>query len=190
MLDKHENSLSQLWESSKIDNLSTICTNLIEKQYFRVTYTDAVKLLEKNNDNFKFKVKWGDDLQKEHEKYLVKLCNNTPVFVTDFPAILKPFYARSNDDNNTVSAVDLLVPEVGELFGGSLREERYDIIKQRLDRLGITDSYQWYLDLRRFGSVPHGGYGMGFERLLQCFLGINNIKDVLPFPRWPHNCSM
>ncbi|KAM6172788.1 asparaginyl-tRNA synthetase isoform 4-T4 [Erethizon dorsatum] len=135
---------------------------------------------------------WGTDLQTEHEKYLVKHCGNIPVFVTNYPLALKPFYMRDNEDGpqHTVAAVDLLVPVVGELFGGSLREERYHVLEQRLARSGLTEAYQWYLDLRRFGSVPHGGFGMGFERYLQCILGVDNIKDVIPFPRFTHSCLL
>ncbi|MEJ1272826.1 asparaginyl-tRNA synthetase 2 (mitochondrial)(putative) [Cricetulus griseus] len=130
-----------------------------------------------------FQVEWGVDLQTEHEKYLVKHCGNIPVFVINYPLALKPFYMRDNEDapQHTVAAVDLLVPGVGELFGGSLREERYHILEHRLAR---------YLDLRQFGSVPHGGFGMGFERYLQCILGVDNIKDVIPFPRFTHSCLL
>ncbi|XP_017177741.1 asparaginyl-tRNA synthetase isoform X1 [Mus musculus] len=136
--------------------------------------------------------KWGVDLQTEHEKYLVRHCGNIPVFVINYPSELKPFYMRENEDGpqNTVAAVDLLVPGVGELFGGSLREERYHVLEQRLARSGLTKAYQWYLDLRKFGSVPHGGFGMGFERYLQCILGVDNIKDVIPFPRFTHSCLL
>ncbi|XP_038170186.1 probable asparagine--tRNA ligase, mitochondrial isoform X2 [Arvicola amphibius] len=135
---------------------------------------------------------WGEDLHTEHEKYLVRHCGGTPVFVINYPAALKPFYMRDNEDGpqRTVAAVDLLVPGVGELFGGSLREERYHILEQRLARSGLTEAYQWYLDLRQFGSVPHGGFGMGFERYLQCILGVDNIKDVIPFPRFTHSCLL
>ncbi|XP_071472638.1 asparaginyl-tRNA synthetase isoform X5 [Marmota flaviventris] len=135
---------------------------------------------------------WGVDLQTEHEKYLVKHCGDIPVFVINYPLALKPFYMRDNEDGpqHTVAAVDLLVPGVGELFGGSLREERYHFLKQQLARSGLTEAYQWYLDLRRFGSVPHGGFGMGFERYLQCILGVENIKDVIPFPRFTHSCLL
>uniref|UniRef100_A0A3B4YNH3 Asparaginyl-tRNA synthetase 2, mitochondrial n=1 Tax=Seriola lalandi dorsalis TaxID=1841481 RepID=A0A3B4YNH3_SERLL len=136
--------------------------------------------------------RWGCDLQTEHEKYLVKHCGNIPVFVTDYPYDLKPFYARDNQDHpkHTAAAVDLLVPGVGELCGGSLREERLDLLRARLEEVGLEETYSWYLDLRRFGSVPHGGFGLGFERFLQCILGIDNIKDVTPFPRFSHSCLL
>uniref|UniRef100_A0A6Q2ZDQ6 Aminoacyl-transfer RNA synthetases class-II family profile domain-containing protein n=1 Tax=Esox lucius TaxID=8010 RepID=A0A6Q2ZDQ6_ESOLU len=135
---------------------------------------------------------WGCDLQTEHEKYLVKHCGNIPLFVTDYPYTLKPFYARDNLDKplHTVAAVDLLVPGVGELCGGTLREERLDLLKTRLALAGLDETYRWYLDLRRFGSVPHGGFGMGFERYLQCVLGVDNIRDVIPFPRYSHSCLL
>ncbi|XP_074917892.1 asparaginyl-tRNA synthetase isoform X2 [Chelonoidis abingdonii] len=135
---------------------------------------------------------WGYDLQTEHEKYLVKHCGEVPVFVVNYPYDLKPFYMRDNEDGpqHTVAAVDLLVPGIGELCGGSLREERLHFLQSRLERLGLADAYQWYLDLRQFGSAPHGGFGMGFERYLQCILGVDNIKDVIPFPRFPHSCLL
>ncbi|XP_061314066.1 probable asparagine--tRNA ligase, mitochondrial isoform X2 [Pezoporus flaviventris] len=135
---------------------------------------------------------WGCDLQTEHEKYLVKHCGEVPVFVINYPYDLKPFYTRDNEDGpqHTVAAVDLLVPGVGELCGGSLREERLPFLESRLQRLGLADTYQWYLDLRKFGSVPHGGFGMGFERYLQYILGVDNIKDVIPFPRFSHSCLL
>uniref|UniRef100_A0A673AQ86 Asparaginyl-tRNA synthetase 2, mitochondrial n=1 Tax=Sphaeramia orbicularis TaxID=375764 RepID=A0A673AQ86_9TELE len=142
--------------------------------------------------NSSFSPQWGCDLQTEHEKYLVKHCGNIPVFVTDYPYALKPFYARDNQDrpNHTAAAVDLLVPGVGELCGGSLREERLHLLQSRLEQVGLEDIYSWYLDLRRFGSVPHGGFGLGFERYLQCILGVDNIKDVIPFPRFSRSCLL
>ncbi|XP_053416044.1 probable asparagine--tRNA ligase, mitochondrial isoform X2 [Nycticebus coucang] len=157
-----------------------------------ISYTEAVEILKQASQNFTFTPEWGVDLQTEHEKYLVKHCGNIPVFVINYPSALKPFYVRDNEDSpqHTVAAVDLLVPGVGELFGGSLREERYHVLEQRLARSGLNEVYQWYLDLRRFGSVPHGGFGMGFERYLQCILGVENIKDVIPFPRFTHSCLL
>ncbi|XP_063549491.1 asparaginyl-tRNA synthetase isoform X2 [Gorilla gorilla gorilla] len=157
-----------------------------------ISYTEAVEILKQASQNFTFTPEWGADLRTEHEKYLVKHCGNIPVFVINYPLALKPFYMRDNEDGpqHTVAAVDLLVPGVGELFGGGLREERYHFLEERLARSGLTEVYQWYLDLRRFGSVPHGGFGMGFERYLQCILGVDNIKDVIPFPRFPHSCLL
>ncbi|CAH6792639.1 Nars2 [Phodopus roborovskii] len=166
--------------------------HMLKNNFLIISYTEAVEILKQASQNFTFTPKWGVDLQTEHEKYLVKHCGNIPVFVINYPLALKPFYMRDNEDapRHTVAAVDLLVPGVGELFGGSLREERYHILEQRLARSGLGKAYQWYLDLRQFGSVPHGGFGMGFERYLQCILGVDNIKDVIPFPRFTHSCLL
>lgn len=166
--------------------------HMLKNNFLIISYTEAVEILKQASQNFTFTPKWGEDLRTEHEKYLVRHCGGTPVFVTNYPAALKPFYMRDNEDGPqpTVAAVDLLVPGVGELFGGSLREERYHVLEQRLARSGLTEAYQWYLDLRQFGSVPHGGFGMGFERYLQCILGVDNIKDVIPFPRFTHSCLL
>ncbi|NXK77380.1 SYNM protein, partial [Amazona guildingii] len=157
-----------------------------------ISYSEAVEILKQASQAFTFKPEWGCDLQTEHEKYLVKHCGEVPVFVINYPYDLKPFYMRDNEDGpqHTVAAVDLLVPGVGELCGGSLREERLSFLESRLQRLGLADTYQWYLDLRKFGSVPHGGFGMGFERYLQYILGVDNIKDVIPFPRFSHSCLL
>ncbi|XP_063497515.1 asparaginyl-tRNA synthetase isoform X5 [Symphalangus syndactylus] len=166
--------------------------HMLKNNFLIISYTEAVEILKQASQNFTFTPEWGADLQTEHEKYLVKHCGNIPVFVINYPLALKPFYMRDNEDGpqHTVAAVDLLVPGVGELFGGGLREERYHFLEERLARSGLTEVYQWYLDLRRFGSVPHGGFGMGFERYLQCILGVDNIKDVIPFPRFPHSCVL
>uniref|UniRef100_A0A3B3VQ88 asparagine--tRNA ligase n=1 Tax=Poecilia latipinna TaxID=48699 RepID=A0A3B3VQ88_9TELE len=157
-----------------------------------ISYTEAIDILHRSSEKFTFPTDWGCDLMTEHEKYLVKHCGNVPVFVTNYPYDLKPFYARDNQDHpkHTAAAVDLLVPGVGELCGGSLREERLNLLMDRLKRVGLEDTYNWYLDLRRFGSVPHGGFGLGFERYLQCVLGVDNIKDVIPFPRFSHSCLL
>ncbi|XP_058162031.1 asparaginyl-tRNA synthetase isoform X4 [Dasypus novemcinctus] len=169
-----------------------ILEHMLKNNFLIISYTEAVEILKQSSQIFTFTPEWGVDLHAEHEKYLVKHCGNIPVFVINYPLELKPFYMRDNEDGpqQTVAAVDLLVPGVGELFGGSLREERYHFLAQRLARSGLTEAYQWYLDLRRFGSVPHGGFGMGFERYLQCILGIQNIKDVIPFPRFTHSCLL
>ncbi|KAM5181290.1 asparaginyl-tRNA synthetase isoform 1-T2 [Mantella aurantiaca] len=168
------------------------CEKLIKKKFIVMSYTEAIEILHKAQVSFKYSTEWGCDLQTEHEKYLVRHCGDVPVFIVNYPYDLKPFYTRDNEDGpqHTASAVDLLVPGIGELFGGSLREERLHILQSRLHRLGLTDAYQWYLDLRKFGSVPHGGFGMGFERYLQCILGIDNIKDAIPFPRYPYSCLL
>ncbi|XP_041571052.2 asparaginyl-tRNA synthetase isoform X2 [Taeniopygia guttata] len=165
---------------------------ILKNKFMIISYSEAVEILKQAPQTFTFKPEWGCDLQTEHEKYLVKHCGEVPVFVVNYPYDLKPFYMRDNEDGpeHTVAAVDLLVPGVGELCGGSLREERLPFLESRLQRLGLTDAYQWYLDLRKFGSVPHGGFGMGFERYLQYILGVDNIKDVIPFPRFSHSCVL
>ncbi|NXD52417.1 SYNM protein, partial [Corvus moneduloides] len=157
----------------------------------RISYSEAVEILKQAPQTFTFKPEWGCDLQTEHEKYLVKHCGEVPVFVVNYPYDLKPFYMRDNEDGpqHTVAAVDLLVPGVGELCGGSLREERLPFLKSRLQSVTVCLNYR-YLDLRKFGSVPHGGFGMGFERYLQYILGVDNIKDVIPFPRFSHSCLL
>ena len=165
-------------------------TNLVNSKFGQVTYTDAVKILEKNNENFEFKVYWGCDLQTEHERYLTEKVFNGPVFVTDYPKEIKAFYMRMNDDNKTVAAMDMLVPGVGELIGGSQREERLDLLVARMKELGLNEKdYWWYLDLRRYGGTKHAGYGMGFERMVMYLTGVNNIRDVLPFPRTVSNAE-
>ncbi|XP_077422099.1 asparaginyl-tRNA synthetase [Vanacampus margaritifer] len=165
---------------------------MLKERFHVMTYSEAIKILQRSSRTFIFPTNWGCDLQTEHEKYLVQHCGSRPVFVTDYPYRLKPFYARDNRDHpqHTAAAVDLLVPGVGELCGGSLREERLDLLSARLEEVGLEDTYSWYLDLRRFGSTPHGGFGMGFERFLQCILGVDNIKDVIPFPRFSHSCQL
>ena len=143
-----------------------------------------MKELEKNKDGFEFKPYWGCDLQTEHERYLTEKVINGPVIVTDYPKELKAFYMKLNDDNKTVSAMDVLVPRIGEIIGGSEREYRYDVLLGRIRELGLDEqAYSWYLDLRRFGSAPHAGFGLGFERLMRYVTGMENIRDVIPFPR-------
>ena len=165
-------------------------TKLVNSKFGQVTYTDAVKILEKNNDNFEYKVSWGCDLQTEHERYLTEKVFDGPVFVTDYPKEIKAFYMRMNDDNKTVAAMDMLVPGVGELIGGSQREERLDLLLARMEELGLdAKDYWWYLDLRRYGGTKHAGYGMGFERMVMYLTGVNNIRDVLPVPRTVSNAE-
>ncbi|XP_053241146.1 probable asparagine--tRNA ligase, mitochondrial isoform X1 [Podarcis raffonei] len=165
---------------------------MLKNRFITMSYTEAIEVLKRARQEFIYKPEWGRDLQTEHERYLVQHCGEIPVFVFNYPYDLKPFYMRDNEDGaqHTVSAVDLLVPAVGELCGGSLREDRHDFLQSRLQRLGLEDTYQWYIDLRRFGSTPHGGFGMGFERYLRCILGVENIKDVIPFPRFSHSCVL
>ncbi len=165
-------------------------TQLVNSEFAHVSYTDAVAILEKNNAQFEYPVSWGSDLQTEHERYLTEKVFEKPVFVTDYPKEIKAFYMRQNDDGKTVAAMDMLVPGVGELIGGSQREERYDLLVSRMQELGINiEDYGWYLDLRRFGGTKHAGFGLGFERLLMYLTGISNIRDVIPFPRTAGLCE-
>ena len=164
--------------------------HVANSDFVRISYTDAVKLLEKNNDNFEYKVSWGCDLQTEHERYLTEKEFGKPVFVTDYPKEIKAFYMRLNDDNKTVAATDLLVPGIGELCGASQREERYDVLLNRIRELGLNEEdYWWYLDLRRFGGNKHAGFGLGFERMVMYLTGVDNIRDVLPHPRTVGNAD-
>ena len=161
---------------------------LLKVEFKRMTYTEAVDILEKSGEKFNYPVKWGIDLQTEHERYLTEKVINGPVFLIDYPKEIKAFYMRQNDDGKTVAAVDLLVPGIGEIIGGSQREERLDILKQRMKDLGLhEEDYWWYLDLRKYGSVKHSGFGLGFERAIMYFSGMANIRDVIPFPRTPKN---
>ncbi len=165
-------------------NLITRLKNIVNSDFGVVTYTEAVNLLEQNNDNFEYKVSWGIDLQTEHERYLTEQIYKKPVFVIDYPKEIKSFYMRENDDGKTVAAMDLLVPEIGEIVGGSQREERLDRLERRMKDLNLPEEdYWWYLDLRRYGTAVHSGFGLGFERLIMYLTGISNIRDVLPFPR-------
>ncbi len=158
--------------------------NIVYSDFATVTYTEAIELLEKHKDEFQYPVYWGADLQTEHERYLTEKIFQKPVFVTNYPKEIKAFYMRLNDDGKTVAAVDLLVPGVGEIIGGSQREERIDLLIERLKELGLKEEdYWWYLDLRKYGGVKHAGYGLGFERLIMYLTGMQNIRDVLPFPR-------
>ena len=162
--------------------------HILDSPFETLTYTEAVKLLEASGEAFEFPVGWGKDLQSEHERWLAEKKVGRPLFVIDYPAAIKAFYMRLNDDARTVAAMDLLVPGVGEIIGGSQREERLDALQARMAAMGIPASdYDWYLDLRRYGSVPHSGFGAGFERLLMYITGLDNIRDVLPFPRTPGN---
>ena len=157
---------------------------LIESDFARITYTDAFKLLKKNSDRFKDVPEWGNDISTEYERFLADYHYGCPVFVTDYPAAIKPFYMRLNDDGRTVACTDLIIPDVGETVGGSQREERLDVLSTRARECGINlDDYSWYFDLRKWGSAPHSGFGLGFERLLMYLTGIENIRDVIPFPR-------
>ena len=172
--------LNQFVDKGLIVRLTAVATS----DFARVTYTDAVKMLEENNDKFEFKAYWGCDLQTEHERYLTEQIFKKPVFVTDYPKEIKVFYMRLNDDGKTVAACDCLVMGIGEIIGGSQREERYDVLLERIKELGLNEEdYWWYLDLRKYGGTKHAGFGLGFERLVMYLTGISNIRDVLPFPR-------
>ena len=156
--------------------------------FVRLSYGEAIEILQSAAANFEFEPVWGGDLQSEHERYLTEQHFGQPVFVYDWPRDIKAFYMRENDDGKTVAAMDLLVPQIGELIGGSQREERYETLRKRLDADGLNhDDYWWYLDTRRFGTAPHAGFGLGFERFLMFVTGVTNIRDVIPYPRTPKN---
>ena len=164
--------------------------HIVNAEFGRIAYTDAIKELEKVNDKFEYNVSWGCDLQTEHERYLSEVIFQKPVFVTDYPMDIKAFYMKQNPDGKTVAAADLLAPGIGEIIGGSQREDSFEKLEHRMNQLGLKKAdYWWYLDLRRFGSVPHSGFGLGFERLIMYITGIGNIRDVIPFPRTPNNCE-
>ena len=166
-------------------------THVMNSDFGRVTYTEAIGLLEKHNDKFDYKVSWGCDLQTEHERYLTEEIFKRPVFVTDYPKEIKAFYMKLNEDGKTVAAMDCLVPGIGEIIGGSQREENYDILRDRIRELGMREEdYGFYMDLRRFGTVRHAGFGLGFERCVMYLTGMGNIRDVLPFPRTVNNCEL
>ena len=159
-------------------------TALVDSDFGHVTYTEAIELLQKSGNKFDYPVSWGIDLQTEHERYLTEKIFGKPVFVTDYPKEIKAFYMRMNDDNKTVAAMDMLVPGVGELIGGSQREERLDRLEARMKELSMTtEDYYWYLELRKYGGAKHAGFGLGFERLIMYLTGISNIRDVEAFPR-------
>ena len=171
---------NKFMDSGLIERLQGI----VNSDFGRVSYTEAVEILEKVKDKFEYPVYWGCDLQTEHERYLTEEVFKRPVFVTDYPKEIKAFYMRLNDDNKTVAAADCLVPGIGEIIGGSQREERLDVLTQRIDECGLNrEDYDWYINLRKFGGTKHAGYGLGFERLIMYMTGISNIRDVLPFPR-------
>ncbi|NEP15027.1 MAG: asparagine--tRNA ligase [Symploca sp. SIO2C1] len=173
--------------NKRIDN-SVLATadNIINNEFERITYTDAIALLEKADRKFEYSVSWGLDLQSEHERYLAEELFKKPVIVTDYPVEIKAFYMRLSDDEKTVRAMDVLAPKIGEIIGGSQREERLDVLEKRIASQGIPpEDLWWYLDLRRYGTVPHAGFGLGFERLVQFMTGMGNIRDVIPFPRTP-----
>lgn len=164
--------------------------NILNNKFERLEYTKAIEILQNANKDFEYKAEYGADLQTEHERYLTEEHFKKPVFVYNWPKEIKPFYMKSNDDNKTVGAMDLLVPQIGELIGGSQREDDYETLKENLKAHGIPEEdYYWYLDLRKWGSVPHSGFGLGFERMIMLVTGLSNIRDVIPFPRTPKNCE-
>lgn len=164
--------------------------HIVNSSFERVTYTEAIEILQKSGKEFQYPVEWGLELQTEHERYLTEEVYKKPIFVTDYPKDCKAFYMRLNDDGKTVAACDMLVPGVGEIIGGSQREERLDVLEARMKELGISENgYEWYLDLRRYGGVKHAGYGLGFERMIMYLTGMSNIRDVLPFPRTPKSAE-
>jgi asparaginyl-tRNA synthetase len=177
---------NQWYDQSAIATLQSI----VNSRFERLTYTEAVSLLEGSGESFEFPVKWGLDLQSEHERYLTEKKIGRPVVVTDYPREIKAFYMRLNDDGKTVRAMDVLMPRIGEIIGGSQREERLEVLQERMRQAGLSEQpYWWYLDLRRYGTVPHAGFGLGFERTVQFITGMQNIRDVIPFPRTPKSAE-
>lgn len=181
------NFFHQFIDKGLLERLNHVATS----DFGRVTYTEAIEILEKNNENFDYKVFWGCDLQTEHERYLTEQIFKKPVFVTDYPKDIKAFYMKLNDDNKTVAAMDLLVPGIGEIIGGSQREDHYDKLLDRMKELNLNEKdYDFYLDLRKYGSTRHSGFGLGFERCVMYLTGMGNIRDVIPFPRTVNNCEL
>ncbi len=178
---------NQFIDPGLIDRLN----NVLENDFGHVTYTEAIEILEKNNDNFDYPVHWGSDLQTEHERYLTEQVFKRPVFVTDYPKEIKAFYMKLNEDGKTVAAMDCLVPGIGEIIGGSQREDNYDLLQKRLQELNLNEEdYDFYMDLRKYGSTRHAGFGLGFERCVMYLTGMGNIRDVIPFPRTVNNCEL
>ncbi|MBR2013480.1 MAG: asparagine--tRNA ligase [Clostridia bacterium] len=178
---------NQFIDPGLIDRLN----NVLENDFGHVTYTEAIEILEKNNANFDYPVHWGSDLQTEHERYLTEEVFKRPVFVTDYPKEIKAFYMKLNEDGKTVAAMDCLVPGIGEIIGGSQREDNYELLQQRLKELNLNEEdYGFYMDLRKYGSTRHAGFGLGFERCVMYLTGISNIRDVIPFPRTVNNCEL
>ena len=180
------NFLNSFVDKGLVDRLKFVR----DREFVRCPYTEAISILENSGEKFEYPISWGSDLQTEHERYLTEKHFGKPVFVTDWPKEIKAFYMRMNDDGKTVAAADLLVPVVGELCGGSQREERYDVLEARIREMGMNpEDYWWYLELRKYGTAPHAGFGMGFERMIMYLTGIANIRDVLPFPRTTQNAD-
>jgi asparaginyl-tRNA synthetase len=178
--------LNDMFDKELIDRLKFVVNN----EFIRLTYTEAIKILQESGKKFEFKVNWGVDLQAEHERYLVEQHFQKPVILTDYPKDIKAFYMKQNEDGKTVRAMDVLFPKIGEIIGGSQREENYDKLLQRINEMNIPEKdVWWYLETRKFGTAPHAGFGLGFERLLLFVTGMTNIRDVIPFPRTPQNAE-
>ena len=177
---------TQHYDSNSIEKMQ----HIINQPFVRLDYTKAIEHLKESDQPFEFPVEWGCDLQSEHERYLTEYVYQQPVIIINYPKDIKAFYMRLNDDNQTVAAMDVIVPGMGEIIGGSQREERLDYLDQRMDEIGISKAqYWWYRDLRRYGTVPHSGFGLGLERLLSYITGLHNVRDVIPFPRTPKNAE-
>jgi len=177
---------NRFMDSSLIENFERI----LSQDFETITYTEGIDLLSKAKEKFEFPVSWGSDLQSEHERYLCEKIFNKPIVVIDYPKEIKSFYMKVNEDGKTVRAMDILVPRIGEIIGGSQREDDYDTLYQRILEMNLNpEDYWWYLELRKFGSAPHAGFGLGFERLIQFVTGMSNIRDVIPFPRTPGNVA-
>jgi asparaginyl-tRNA synthetase len=172
------------------DTVIATLQQIVDSQFIRLPYTDAIEILKESGQKFEFPVAWGHDLQAEHERYLTEQRFKCPVILFDYPRTIKPFYMRLSDDGRTVRAMDVLVPKVGEIIGGSQREERHDVLLERMKEQDLDpEDYWWYLDLRRYGTVPHAGFGLGLERAVQFITGMGNIRDVIPFPRTPSSAE-
>ena len=189
VLDKNEEDMA-FFSKFVLEGVVETLEHVIESPFEHMTYTEAVKILEKHNDSFEFPVKWGTEIQSEHERYLTEVIAKRPVIVTDYPKEIKAFYMKMNEDGKTVRAMDVLAPRLGEIIGGSEREYRYDVLLDRMKELGLDpEAYWWYLDLRKYGSVPHAGFGLGFERAVRYVTGMENIRDVIPYPRYVKSCE-
>ncbi len=179
------------WDrDSNVEPIGEVLQRIVESRFERIPYSEAIEILDKSGKDFEFKPQWGADLQSEHERFLTEQHFHSPVILHDYPRAIKPFYMYCNDDGRTVRGMDVLVPQIGEIIGGSQREHRLDVLRQRMAETGLNEAdYWWYLDLRRFGTVPHSGFGLGLERVVQFVTRMNNIRDVIPFPRFPGNAD-
>lgn len=189
VLDEREEDMA-FFDSFVLKGVRENIEHVVNSPFEHMTYTEAIKILEKHNSEFEYPVKWGSDIQSEHERYLTEVIAKRPVIVTDYPKEIKAFYMKMNDDGKTVRAMDVLAPRLGEIIGGSEREWREDVLLERMKELGLDpESYWWYLELRKYGSVPHSGFGLGFERAVRYVTGVENIRDVIPYPRAVKYCE-